>query len=229
MKIEYLKQTKHIRDTIVLNSKHHSNSFKSSHSQLPSQPLYSNSSIMYFTTSFIALAATILGISAAPLASARGNLAARDSWSPPVTHLVEVGADGLTYAPPFITANVGDSVELIFFAKNHTFVQSSFKDPCTPLAGGGIFAGFHPSDITTNSTGSVTFTSATFEVGTSSPLWFYCAQANHCQSGMTFAINPPPGTVATFDKVAATKTENIAPPGGPVGVELGLLEVYLGY
>jgi plastocyanin len=183
---------------------------------------------MYFTTSFVALAATILGVSAVPFASSN-NLAARDdsSWAP-VTHLVEVGVDGLTYTPPFITANVGDSVELIFFANNHTFVQSSFENPCCPLAGGGIFAGFHPSDITAASTGLATFTSATFEVSTTSPLWFYCAQADHCQSGMTFAINPPPGTVATFDQVAATKKENIAPPGGPVGVELGLLEVYLG-
>jgi plastocyanin len=177
---------------------------------------------MYFTTALISLIAA-LGVSAAPLSSS--SISPRTE-SRPVTHLVEVGKNGLTYTPPFITAKPGDLVQLNFFAKNHTFVQSSFADPCTPLVN-GLFAGFQPSNITVNSTGFVTFKTVTFEVGTSSPLWFYCAQANHCQSGMTFAINPPPGSVETFDKVAATKTENIAPYGGPVGVVEGLEEVFI--
>ena len=44
---------------------------------------------------------------------------------------------------------------------------------------------------------------------------------------MTFAINPPEGSVATFDKVAATKVKNIAPYGGPVGVYAGLEERFI--
>ena len=59
-------------------------------------------------------------------------------------------------------------------------------------------------------------------MGTDAPLWFYCAQANHCQSGMTFAINPPAGSVDKFNKVAASKEQNIAPSGEPVGVAQGL-------
>jgi hypothetical protein len=175
---------------------------------------------MQFTTALISLVAA-LGVSAAPAIIPPVNL-------DPTIHIVDVGKDGLTYTPPFITANVGDLVQMRFFAKNHTLVQSSFQDPCTPLAGGGIFAGFHPSNITADSTGLVTFETATFPVETTSPLWFYCAQADHCQSGMTFAINPPPGTVATFDQVAATKQQNIAPPGGPTGVVLEELPVFLG-
>ena len=73
----------------------------------------------------------------------------------------------------------------------------------------------------------MTFKTATFEVETDKPLWFYCAQANHCQKGMTFAINPPPGSVDTFNKVAATKLKNVAPYGGPHGVQLGLEERFL--
>jgi len=171
---------------------------------------------MYLAALVSLLAA--VGANAAPV-SGRSN-------TTPVTHLVEVGKNGLTYSPPYITANPGDEVQFNFFAKNHTVVQSSFKDPCTPLAD-GIFAGFQPTNITKDTTGLVTFKTVTFQVDTTNPLWFYCAQANHCQSGMTFAINPPPGSVEKFNQVAATKTQNIAPPGGPVGVIAGLEEVLL--
>ena len=44
---------------------------------------------------------------------------------------------------------------------------------------------------------------------------------------MTFAINPPAGSVDTFNKVAATKVKNIAPYGGPVGVVAGLEERFI--
>jgi len=44
---------------------------------------------------------------------------------------------------------------------------------------------------------------------------------------MTFAINPPAGSVEKFNEVAATKTENIAPAGGPVGVAQGLEVVFI--
>ena len=172
---------------------------------------------MYFTTVLISFLAAV-STNAAPVSDR--------STTTQVTHLVEVGKDGLTYTPPFITANPGDEVQFNFFAKNHTVVQSSFQDPCTPLTN-GIFAGFQPSNITKDTTGLVTFKTITFQVDTANPLWFYCAQANHCQSGMTFAINPPPGSVETFNEVAATKTQNIAPPGGPVGVLAGLEEVFL--
>jgi hypothetical protein len=102
-------------------------------------------------------------------------------------------------------------------------VQSSFADPCEPLKH-GIFAGFQPTTVTKNTTGLVTFKAVQFQVGTDKPLWFYCAQAKHCQSGMTFAINPPPGSVEKFNQVAATKEKNIAPYGRPVGVRSELVQ-----
>lgn len=172
---------------------------------------------MYFTTALISVIAA-LGVSAAPLSSE--SLSTRDI-TPPVTHIVEVGKNGLTYTPPFIFAKPGEFVQMNFFAKNHTLVQSSFADPCEPLVN-GIFAGFQPTTVTKDSTGFVEFKTIKFEVGTDRPLWFYCAQANHCQSGMTFAINPPEGSVEKFNKVAATKAKNIAPAGAPVGVAKGL-------
>jgi plastocyanin len=177
---------------------------------------------MYFTIAIFSLIA-VLSVSAAPVQSSDPSVPCTRT---PVTHIVEVGKNGLTYTPPYITAVPGDEVQFNFFAKNHTLVQSTFQDPCEPLIN-GIFAGFQPSNITANTTGFVTFKTVKFQLDTTNPLWFYCAQANHCQSGMTFAINPPAGSVETFNRVAANKTKNIAPSGGPVGVLAGLEERFI--
>jgi plastocyanin len=192
---------------------------------LQSQVYHTNT--MLFTTALISLVAA-LGASAAPVASSTyaASTPASQATYTPVTHIVEVGKNGLKYTPPFITAKIGDEVQMNFFAMNHTLVQSSFKDPCEPLPN-GIFAGFQPTSVTKNTTGLVTFKTVKFQVDTESPLWFYCAQGNHCQQGMTFAINPPAGSVDTFNNVAATKAKNIAPYGGPVGVLAGLEERFI--
>jgi plastocyanin len=53
----------------------------------------------------------------------------------PVDHKITVGANGqLAYNPPNITAAIGDTVTFEFHPKNHTVTQSSFNDPCRPLA-----------------------------------------------------------------------------------------------
>jgi plastocyanin len=177
---------------------------------------------MHFITSLLPFFAAVT-VFAAPVSNTPRSraIAARDNNTTTITHIVDVGKNNLTYTPPYITANPGDIVHFNFYAKNHTLVQSTFQDPCEPLVN-GIFAGFQPTNITKDTTGLVTFKTVEFEVGTTAPLWFYCAQANHCQSGMTFAINPPAGSVQTFNKVAAGKAKNIAPSGGPVGVLAGL-------
>ena len=182
---------------------------------------------MYLTTAFITLVAA-LGISAAPVASSDPELEARDGWrTPHTTHLVDVGKNGLTYTPPFIYAKPGDHVRMNFYSANHTLVQSDFATPCEPKPW-GIFAGFQPTNVTKNDTGLVTFRSIWFEVYTDAPLWFYCAQAKHCQAGMTFAINPPSNeSVATFNAVAKTKAQNIAPAGGPIGVRSGFEQRFI--
>ncbi|KAK0432742.1 uncharacterized protein EV420DRAFT_1655282 [Desarmillaria tabescens] len=66
---------------------------------------------------------------------------------------------------------------------NHSATQSTFASPCTKS---GIDSGFVP--IPANST---LFGQWTFTVDNSStPLWFFCAQAGHCEKGMVFAVNP---------------------------------------
>jgi plastocyanin len=182
---------------------------------------------MYLTTALITLVA-VLGISAAPVASSDSEIAARDNYrTPHTTHVVDVGKNGLTYSPPFIFAKPGDHVRLDFYAANHTLVQADVTTPCEPKPW-GIFAGFQPTNVTKNNTGLVTFKSVWFEVYTESPLWFYCAQAKHCQAGMLFAINPPSNeSVKQFAAVAATKAQNIAPSGGPIGVRAGFVKEFI--
>ena len=186
-----------------------------------------NTSTMYLTTAFITLVAA-LSTSAAPIASSDPKLETRGDWhTPHTTHVVDVGKNGLIYTPPFIYAKPGDHVQLNFFSANHTLVQADFATPCEPTPW-GIFAGFQPTNVTKNETGLVTFRTVNFEVYTESPLWFYCAQAKHCQAGMTFAINPPSeDSVKQFTALAATKAENIAPAGGPIGVRAGFEQVFI--
>jgi len=131
---------------------------------------------------------------------------------------VAVGQNGLTFTPSDIKASVGQSVEFSFFPKNHSVTQSSFADPCHPLAG-GFFSTFMP----TTSESSTTFT---LLVNDTKPIWIYCGQTtgNHCQSGMVAAINAPAtgNTLAAFAALAKNATTSTSPPGGVAG---GILKV----
>jgi hypothetical protein len=99
--------------------------------------------------------------------------------------------------------------------QNHSVTQSSFGNPCHPLASGGFFSGFVP---TMESPSSTTFT---ITVNDTNPIWFYCGQTlgNHCQSGMVGAINAPTNgnTLDAFILLAKHATESTSPPFGPVG------------
>ncbi|OCH88189.1 hypothetical protein OBBRIDRAFT_734922 [Obba rivulosa] len=107
---------------------------------------------------------------------------------------VKVGENGtLTYDPPSVNASVGDTIAFQFLAKNHTVTQSTFANPCqnftNPDGSPGIDSGFkfvNASDTTSFPQWSFTLNNA------SAPLWFYCRQTGHCESGMVFAVNPTP-------------------------------------
>jgi len=112
--------------------------------------------------------------------------------------LVTVGGTGIiAYTPNQVTANVGDTVVFEFHQKNHTVTQSTFASPCTPLAN-GFDSGFVPVDAN-QTTG---FTRAVFTVQDTNPVWAFCRQADHCELGMVFAINP--GTEFAAFQAAAT-------------------------
>jgi len=102
-------------------------------------------------------------------------------------HQVVVGGPGiLQYTPDTIDATPGDVVTFVFKQKNHTVTQSTFQTPCQALSG-GFDSGFVP--VADNNTDGP-FTIAQFSVVDTNPVWVYCRQANHCQQGMVFAINP---------------------------------------
>jgi len=116
-------------------------------------------------------------------------------------HEVVVGGTGiLQFNPNQVTANPGDTVTFTFKQKNHTATQSTLQNPCQQ-AQGGFDSGFIP--VADDNT-SGPFPQAQFTVEDTQPVWVYCRQANHCQQGMVFAINPG-NNFAAF-QAAATGT-----------------------
>jgi len=117
---------------------------------------------------------------------------------------VTVGGPGvLKFNPSSVNANVGDVVRFIFNQKNHTVTQSTLESPCTPLSG-GFDSGFMPVPNTQTSN----FPTAQLTVQKTTPIWAYCRQSTHCQSGMVFAINPG-SDLAAFQAAA---TSGATPP-----------------
>ncbi|KAH0537101.1 hypothetical protein FGG08_006062 [Glutinoglossum americanum] len=135
-----------------------------------------------------------------------------------ITHVVKVGLNSaLTYTPNSLTAAVGDKVEFDFLNANHSVVQAPFTTPCVPSPG-GFFSGFHPGGP------GKAIDTFTIDIKTTDVIWFYCAQAKHCQSGMVGVINVVAGSNKTLDAfTAAAKLapNNVVPPTGPVGGVLG--------
>jgi len=125
---------------------------------------------------------------------------------------VQVGNGGLTFTPNTVNASVGDTVSFVFYPKNHTVTQSSFTAPCQPLSG-GLDSSFQP--VAANATSVPSFS---VTVNATTPLWFFCHQTGHCESGMVFAINP--NANKTFDAFQATAKASAAdgtPPAASSG------------
>ncbi|KAH7927077.1 hypothetical protein BV22DRAFT_1061669 [Leucogyrophana mollusca] len=120
---------------------------------------------------------------------------------------VTVGGGPLTYNPSFVNANPGDTVVFTFKQANHTATQSTFANPCQ-MAPGGFDSGFMPVPAS-NTAGP--FPAAEFTVQNTNPVWVYCRQANHCQQGMVFAINPG-DQFAAFQAAAMGGSSASAPP-----------------
>ncbi|THH16494.1 hypothetical protein EW146_g4154 [Bondarzewia mesenterica] len=112
---------------------------------------------------------------------------------------VHVGANnGLTYEPSSVNASVGDTIQFLFMAKNHTVTQSAFASPCANLSTGGIDSGFQA--VSANSTLTPSYS---FVLNDTTPLWFYCRQTGHCAKGMVFAVNPTAAKTFTAFQAAA--------------------------
>ncbi|KAI9445999.1 Cupredoxin [Lactarius indigo] len=141
------------------------------------------------------LASAALAIAAATSASAQNNIQ------------VQVGSNGLAFSPSSVNASVGDTVSFVFYPKNHTVTQSSFAAPCQPLAS-GIDSGFQPVAV-----GATQAPSFSITVNATTPLWFYCRQTSHCESGMVFAINPTANkSFEAFQATAKASSADGTPP-----------------
>jgi len=134
-------------------------------------------------------------------------------------HVVKVSGTTsvLTYTPNNVTAAVGDMVQFQFGVGNHTVTQSTFDEPCMPIGmtsnQTGVFSGFMPVTA-----GATTVPTYTILVNNTTPMWFYCSQAKHCQSGMVMVVNENTAknatrSLANFQASAAKASANLAPGG----------------
>ncbi|KII93257.1 hypothetical protein PLICRDRAFT_171036 [Plicaturopsis crispa FD-325 SS-3] len=124
---------------------------------------------------------------AATPASAEGN----------VIKVVVGGPGNLTFTPSRVSAQPRDTIVFEFQQKNHTVTQSSFADPCRKLDQNGVTgfdSGFFPvADSVTSG-----FPTWNLTINDTAPVWAYCRQANHCGSGMVFAVNSDESSGRSF-------------------------------
>ncbi|EKM57096.1 uncharacterized protein PHACADRAFT_142248 [Phanerochaete carnosa HHB-10118-sp] len=151
---------------------------------------------MYFTT-FVAFAAAAL----------IANTVAAQSSIFNVNHTVHLGSpDGtrLRYTPLFVHAEVGDSIDFTFLAKNHSATQSqSFYAPCTNKVN-GTDSGFMPNAVNQTTNLPVFH----YIVNSTDTVYFHCRQdegtdSAHCGQGMVFVLNPSFDGEATLFQLKA--------------------------
>jgi plastocyanin len=141
----------------------------------------------------------------------------------------ENGTAALVFTPEQIKAKVGDRIHFQFYPKNHTVTQSSFAEPCTRQRNTatnelGVDSGFM---VVPPGSKEIPVWSVEVKQDTS-PIWMFCNQDKHCNSGMVFAINAPDEgekTYSTFKEKAKAAnhpnpadrvTADFTPPGAQV-------------
>ncbi|KAL1648112.1 hypothetical protein SLS58_002439 [Diplodia intermedia] len=121
---------------------------------------------------------------------------------------IVVGKNGLTFEPNSTTAAKGDTLTFKFWPMAHSVVQGAFDSPCTPSD-----TGFN-SDFVRTSSGAANSTFVV-TVNNTDPIWYYCSQGKHCQSGMVGVINPAENskskTLAAYASAAADVDEAKTP------------------
>lgn len=124
----------------------------------------------------------------------------------------------LTYSPNNVVAEVGDVVQFQFMAGNHTVTQSTFDQPCQPVADFSNVTGFHSGFMPVAASASQNMIPIFSVMITSTkPIWAYCAQARHCESGMVMVINQNTTANSTRSlanyQAAASKVASTVIPG----------------
>ncbi|CAL3965318.1 unnamed protein product [Diplocarpon coronariae] len=112
----------------------------------------------------------------------------------------------VTFTPNKINAAAGDTVQYQFVSANHTATQASGPDSaCKPMKG-GVNSGFMP--VQQNAKQVKTFSMTVQDANT--PMYMYCAAANHCQQGMVMTINANAKDAGAFRSNAAQAKNNVA-------------------
>jgi len=127
---------------------------------------------------------------------------------------VVVGGPGvLKFNPPSVNAVLGDTVRFIFQQKNHTVTQSTLANPCSPLTGG-----FDSKFMPVGDAQKTAFPTAELNVTKTTPIWAYCRQGTHCNSGMVFALNPSNASQLAAFQSAATSPPSVSSTSGPAPI-----------
>lgn len=150
----------------------------------------------------------------APSSSSAPTPAAATVSAPVGAQTIQVGANGFTYTPN--TLNVSSGGFVVFqFSKSassaHGVVQSSFDKPCASIGAAGFGTPLTQADEI-----------FVLQVNSTDPLWFYCPQITHCQSGMVGVINPTANeTLGQYQAAAKGTSQSDTVPtvqGGVLGV-----------
>jgi plastocyanin len=99
-----------------------------------------------------------------------------------MTHVVYVAPTQgvLRYVPFAVNASVGDTVQFIWGANNHTVTKGSELTPCNSTSDSPFASGVQQKGFTYEQL-----------VNDTDPVFFHCAVPNHCAKGMFGIINPP--------------------------------------
>ncbi|KND92838.1 hypothetical protein TOPH_02825 [Tolypocladium ophioglossoides CBS 100239] len=126
---------------------------------------------------------------------------------------IKVGDNGKDFSPNSVTADKGDTIEYHFIKSKHSVVAGDFTKGCSPLTPGGFYSGDVQPKGSDPSVFQVT-------VNNTDPIFFYCAVANHCQSGMVGVVNPTSDqTLDKYTSSAKSASSNVS-PNAPYGGRL---------
>lgn len=137
--------------------------------------------------------------------------------------VVKVGGQNgeLTFSPNSIKAAVGTYVQFQFWPKNHSVIQSTYDKPCLPIKQStpeiaGFSSGFMPV-----AAGAKEMPVYTVQVKDEKPIWFYCGQGKHCNSGMVGVINAPASGEKTIEKHMELAKNAVGPAPSGTGNSYG--------
>jgi len=98
----------------------------------------------------------------------------------------------LRYVPFMVNASVGDTIQFMWGANNHTVTKGTALGVCNKSENALFTSGEHNK--------SFTFTQV---VNDTNPTFFYCATPGHCEKGMFGIINPPMAGASSSSSVAS--------------------------